>query len=138
MSVEVSDGFALLRSVDAFYLDPPVQPASPSRRTPGGKSGAVTRCPRCGIARPRLSKSRDSNSRGKYWAMYACSVCHNIILAQAPQKPRSARWFADAVCIWCGRDAENAKRGLAFALALAELLFVLPARVTRGIEETKT
>src|SRR5437867_987315 len=33
--------------------------------------------------------------------------------------------------------AEEAQRSLTFALALAEFLFVLPARVTRGIEETK-
>jgi Domain of unknown function (DUF4145) len=32
---------------------------------------------------------------------------------------------------------EDAQRCLTFALALAEVLFVLPARVTRGIEETK-
>jgi len=32
---------------------------------------------------------------------------------------------------------EEARRCLTFALALAEILYVLPARVTRGIEETK-
>jgi hypothetical protein len=32
---------------------------------------------------------------------------------------------------------EEARRSLTFALALAEVLYVLPARVTRGIEETK-
>ena len=32
---------------------------------------------------------------------------------------------------------EEAQRCLTFALALADVLFVLPARVTRGIEETK-
>jgi len=32
---------------------------------------------------------------------------------------------------------QEAQRCLTFALALAEVLFVLPARVTRGIEETK-
>jgi hypothetical protein len=32
---------------------------------------------------------------------------------------------------------EDSQRSLTFALALAEFLFVLPARVTRGIEETK-
>ena len=32
---------------------------------------------------------------------------------------------------------EDARRSLTFALALAEVLYVLPARVTRGIEETK-
>ena len=31
----------------------------------------------------------------------------------------------------------DAERCFAFAVALAEVLFVLPARVTRGIEETK-
>ena len=33
---------------------------------------------------------------------------------------------------------EEARRSLMFALALAEVLYVLPARVTRGIEESKT
>ena len=32
---------------------------------------------------------------------------------------------------------QDAKRCLEFALALAEFLFVLPAKVTRGIAETK-
>ncbi len=32
---------------------------------------------------------------------------------------------------------DDAKRCLDFALALAEVLFVLPARVTRGITETQ-
>jgi hypothetical protein len=32
---------------------------------------------------------------------------------------------------------EEARRSLTFALALGEVLYVLPARVTRGIEETK-
>ena len=32
---------------------------------------------------------------------------------------------------------EDAERCFRFAVALAEVLFVLPARVTRGIEETK-
>jgi hypothetical protein len=32
---------------------------------------------------------------------------------------------------------QDAERSLRFALALAEFLFVLPARVTRGIQETK-
>ena len=32
---------------------------------------------------------------------------------------------------------QDAERSVRFALALAEILFVLPARVTRGIEESK-
>jgi hypothetical protein len=34
-------------------------------------------------------------------------------------------------------DESDARRCLSFALALAEALYVLPARVTRGIEEAK-
>lgn len=33
---------------------------------------------------------------------------------------------------------EDAKRSVAFTVALAEFLFVLPAKVTRGIKDTKT
>jgi hypothetical protein len=34
-------------------------------------------------------------------------------------------------------DEGDAERCLSFALALAEVLYVLPARITRGIQETK-
>jgi hypothetical protein len=42
-----------------------------------------------------------------------------------------------AAVVAMGTTQQDAKLCLDFAMALAEFLFVLPARVTRGITETK-
>lgn len=182
----------------------------------------LDRCPRCGIAKPRLALTRDITSASRYWAMYSCSVCQNVVLAMAHSKnaemleclpssfsvsaavPERAReYFRQAqetigqaaasvlmsasaidamlkvkgykdgslytridkaaadhaitgdMAKWAHQvrlDAndqrhadetaslptpEDARRCLDFALALADVIFVLPSRVTRGIEETK-
>ena len=184
---------------------------------------ALERCPRCGIAKPLLTRHHMLNSQKGHWAMYGCSVCEGVLLVLAtqqdgdmkeclpaptdiseevPARPRGYLRQAqetfgqpsasivmsasaiDAMLKKCGlsegslyaridkaasehlittdmakwahqvrleandeRHAdegagfatkEEAERCFSFALALAEVLFVLPARVTRGIEQTKT
>jgi hypothetical protein len=187
-----------------------------------GNTLALDRCPRCGIAKPLLSRHNALNSKQGFWAMYACSVCGGIMLARAqgdgspmleclpaspgiaievPERAREylrqaqetfAQAAASIVMSAAAIDAMLKNRGLTkgslyeridkaaeehlitadmakwahqvrldandqrhadeaaplpttaeaercfkFAMALAEVFFVLPSRVTRGIEETK-
>ncbi len=79
-----------------------------------------------GVLNSRINQARDDHLITEGMASWA----HNVRLDANDQR------HADAGAGLA--DEEDAKRSLEFALALGQFLFVLPARVERGLEDSGT
>src|SRR2546422_1019251 len=89
----------------------------------------LERCPHCSVARPTLKAVWSSGFiGGRMWSTFVCASCCQVTLARGWLGANHANQDKPHV------TTQEAQQSVEFVEALGQFLFVLSARIAKGIE----